>query len=219
MNKMLAVVVGFMFLGLVGCASTGTPVNNANTANADNTANGTSVKKIEKNVIERIPATTPDWVTKGIPYEEKNDKFYYVTSVNEYEDLDVAKKVATAEAQATIAKEIKQTINTRFSEASAGTSKNQKLGIALKDRFSSNVENLEVRGIVTAGIYSEQIQEIQGNESKVYWRTYVLSTIPKPVYNELVKKAFDNTKAQILPQDNIAMNDLKEFEQELYKSN
>ena len=53
MNKMLAVVVSCMFVGLVGCASTGSSVS------------GTSVQKLQKIVVDRIPGgpngSAPKW--------------------------------------------------------------------------------------------------------------------------------------------------------------
>lgn len=206
MKKSLVIVVGFMLLGLLGCASTG------------GTGGAVNEKKVEKNIVEKIPSMTPDWVIKGLPFEERNEKFYYVASVNEYEDLDVSKKVSFAEAQTMVARQIKETIRTRFGTALEATGKSRDdVGVYTKNIFISKVDDLQVSGIVLEGVYSEQIQEIRGNESKLYWRTYTLVSLPVSVYKDLVSGVFSKTSKQV-SQNNSAKELLKEAEKNFYNS-
>ena len=211
MNKMLAVVVSCVFVGLVGCAST------------SNTVSGTSVQKLQKIVVDRIPGgpngSAPKWTEKiGKDDKSEKEKIYYVASIDGYEDVDASKKVAISEAQSLFANEIKLEIRQRGANAieQYGKSSDNK-GEYVKNIFISAVKDLKVQGLAIEDVYSEQIQEIQGSDSKLYWRTYTRVSITKDNYNKVAKSAFDKTKTEISPQDKSAKKLVEEAEEDFYK--
>ena len=201
MNKMLAVVVSCMFVGLVGCASTG---------NSGSATSGSAAQKFQINVVDRIPGgpngSQPKWA-ENIGKDDKSDKekIYYVASIDGYEDVDVSKKVAISEAQTLFAQEIKLEIRQRGANAieQYGKSLDNK-GDYVKNIFISAVKDLKVQGLAVEDIYSERIQEIQGSESKLYWRTYTRVSISRANYDKVAQMAFDKTKTAISPQDKSA---------------
>lgn len=211
MKKSLAVVVSFMFLGVVGCASTG------------NTIKGTSVSKLQKEVVDRIPGgvngSQPKWAERiGKDDKSEKGKIFYVASIEGYEDVDVSKKVSISEAQSLFVQEMKLELEQRGANSFEQLGKSSdNTGNYVKNIFLSAVRNLKVQGLTVEDIYSEQIQEIQGSESKLYWRTYTRISITKDNYDRVAKTAFDNTKAKISPQDKNAKELVEKVEEEFYK--
>jgi hypothetical protein len=85
----------------------------------------------------------------------------------------------------------------------------------LKDVFMSNVNKLDISGVTVESTYTEKIQEQKGKESKVYYRTYSLVSIPEDTYKNLVKRAFDDTSEQV-QQNKSAKQLLEEAESRFY---
>ena len=202
MNKMLAVVVSCMFVGLVGCASTGNKASQS--------------EQVKITVIETVPkGNQPDWVN-GDEHFEKNSKMYYTAVTEGFTNLEASKRASFAAAQTKIAEQIKNNIGVVFGRSLEAEAGEDTTGGYLKNIFMSNVEKLEVSGIVSEKTYSEKIQEVNGYDSKVYWRTYTLASIPVSTYKNLVSRAFSNTSKQVA-QNKSAKELLKEAESRFYE--
>lgn len=201
MKKMLAVVVSCMFVGLIGCASSG------KVAQSD---------QLKLSVIETVPrGDQPSWVKDGKDYFEKDGKMYY-TSVSEgFGNLEASKRASQAAVQTKIVEQVKNTIGVEFGRSLETGAYEESTGGYLKDVFMSNVNKVNVSGIVIESTYSERIQEQKGSESKIYWRTYSLASLPISTYKDLVKRAFDDTSKQV-EQNKSAKEMLQEAEARFY---
>lgn len=203
MKKSLVVAVSFMFLGLVGCASTGSTISQSS--------------KVKMNVIETVPrGDQPSWVKDGKDYFEKDSKMYYVSVAEGFGNLEASKRASFASAQTKVAEQVKNTIGVTFGRSLETGAYEESTGGYLKDVFMSNVEKIQVSGIVAESTYSEKIQEQNGDDSKTYWRTYTLASIPVATYKDLVSGVFAKTSKQV-SQNNSAKELLKEAENRFYK--
>ena len=202
MKKMLALVMSCMFVGLIGCASTG-----------DKISPGDQVKI---KVIETVPkGNQPDWVKDGKDYFEKDSKMYYVSVAEGFGNLEASKRASMAAAQTKIAEQIKNTIAVEFGRSLEAGAYEESAGGYLKDVFLSNVNKVNISGVVIESTYSEKIQEQKGSEGKLYWRTYSLSSLPISTYKDLVKRAFDDTSKQV-EENKSAKQMLQEAEKRFY---
>ncbi|WP_413854160.1 hypothetical protein [Candidatus Ruminimicrobium bovinum] len=201
MKKVLAVVISCMFVGLIGCASKGKVATNGATVN----------------VIETVPkGSQPSWTNDGKEYFEKDGKMYYVTVAEGFANLEASKRASFAAAQTRVAEQIKNNIGVEFGRSLEAGSYEETTGGYLKDVFMSNVQKLQVSGIIAESTYSEKLQEVNGYDSKVYWRTYTLASIPVSTYKNLVSRAFSDTSKQVA-QNKSAKELLKEAESRFYE--
>ena len=202
MKKMLVVLISCMFVGLIGCASKGKTASSAGQATV--------------NVIETVPkGSQPSWVKDGKEYFEEKDKMKYVAVAEGFTNLEAAKRASFAAAQTKVAEQIKNNIGVEFGRSLEAGAYDETTGGYLKDVFMSNVEKLQVSGIISESTYSEKIQEQNGYDSKVYWRTYTLASIPVSTYKNLVSRAFSDTSKQVV-QNKSAKELLKEAEARFY---
>lgn len=203
MKKLLAVSFSFMLLGLAGCASKGQV---------------SSVDQVKMTVLETIPrGNQPEWVSGGKEHYTENNKMFYVSVAEGFTNLEASRRASFASAQTKVAEQVKNTIGVEFGRSLETGMYEDATGGYLKDVFMSNVNKLNVSGIAVEATYTEKIQEQKGSESKVYYRTYSLVSIPEATYKDLVKKAFDDTSAQ-LSQNKSAKELLDEAEKRFYNT-
>lgn len=201
MKKTLFLSVSLAFLVLAGCASTG------KVSNSD---------QVKITVLETIPrGDQPDWVKNGKDFFQEKSKMFYVAVAEGFGNLEASKRASFASAQTKVAEQVKNTIGVEFGRSLETGMYEETTGGYLKDVFMSNVNKVNVSGIVVESTYTEKIQEQKGDESKVYYRTYSLVSIPEATYKDLVKKAFDDTSAQV-QQNKSAQDLLKEAESRFY---
>lgn len=202
MKKFVALMLGCMFLGFVGCASTGNQISQSD--------------QMKMSVIETVPrGDQPSWVKDGKDYFEKDSKMYYVSVAEGFGNLEASKRASFASAQTKVAEQVKNTIGVEFGRSLEAGAYEESTGGYLKDVFMSNVEKIQVSGIVAESTYSEKIQEQNGYDSKVYWRTYTLASLPISTYKDLVRRAFTDTSKQV-EQNKSAKELLKEAESRFY---
>lgn len=200
MKKLLAVAFSFMFLGLVGCASS--KVTNGN--------------QLQITVLETVPkGDQPKWVKEGKDFYEKDGKMFYVAVSEGFGNLEASKRASSAAVQTKVVEQVKNTMSVEFGRSLETGAYEGSTGGYLKDVFLSNVNKVQVSGIVIESTYSERIQEQQNFDSKIYWRTYSLASIPKTTFEKLVQKAFDDTSKQV-EQNKSAKEMLKEAEARFY---
>lgn len=203
MKKLLAVSFSFMFFGLVGCVSKGQI---------------SSVDQVKTTVLETIPkGDQPKWVASGKEYYKEDSKMFYVAVAEGFANLEASKRASFAAAQTKVAEQVKNTIGVEFGRSLETGMNEDTTGGYLKDVFMSNVNKLSVSGIAVESTYTEKIQEQKGSDSKVYYRTYSLVSIPEATYKDLVKKAFDDTSAQVA-QNKSAKDLLNEAEKRFYNT-
>ena len=201
MKKILAVAFSFMFLGLVGCGGKGKISQDL---------------QVKQTIIETIPrGDMPKWASNGIGYYKKDGKMFYSEVAEGYTNIEASRRAAFAAAQTKVAEQIKNTIGVEFARSMEAGAYEETTGGYLKNVFMSNVNKLQVSGIVVEENYSEKIQEVSGYDSKVFWRTYTLVSIPEKTYNDLVKRAFTDTSAQVA-QNKSAKELLQEAEKRFY---
>lgn len=192
MKKVLAISFSFMFLALVGCSGKGKI---------------SSKEQVKIAILETIPdGGQPGWVKDGKEHYIEKGKMYYIAVAEGYGNLEASKRASFATAQTKVAEQVKNTIGVEFGRSLETGMYEETTGGYLKDVFMSNVNKINVSGIAVESTYTEKIQEQKGDESKVYYRTYSLVSIPETTYKELVKKAFDDTSAQV--QQNKSAKDL-----------
>lgn len=201
MKKLLAVAVSCMFVGLIGCASKG------KIAQED---------QVKISIIETVPrGDQPNWVKDGKDYFEKDSKMYYMAVSEGFGNLEASKRASSAAVQTKIVEQVKNTIGIEFGRSLETGAYEESTGGYLKDVFMSNVNKVNVSGIVIESTYNEKIQEQKGSESKVYWRSYSLASLPVATYKDLVKRAFDDTSKQV-EQNKSAKEMLQEAEARFY---
>ncbi|MFA7074343.1 MAG: hypothetical protein WC234_04035 [Endomicrobiaceae bacterium] len=201
MKKLFVVAFSFMFLGLVGCASTGKV---------------SSSDQVKITVLETIPkGDQPSWVKSGKDFYKENAKMFYVAVSEGFTNLEASKRASFASAQTKVAEQVKNTIGVEFGRSLETGMYEESTGGYLKDVFMSNVNKINISGVVVESTYSEKIQEQKGGDSKVYYRTYSLVSIPEATYQDLVKRAFSDTSAQV-SQNKSAQDLLVEAEKRFY---
>ncbi|MBQ3834359.1 MAG: hypothetical protein II816_02435 [Elusimicrobia bacterium] len=201
MKKVLAVAFSFMFLGLIGCSGKGKISQD---------------QQVKQTVIETIPrGDQPKWVKNGTEYYKKDNKMFYTAVSEGFSNIEASRRAAFAAAQTKVAEQIKNTIGVEFGRSLETGVYEDSTGGYLKDVFMSNVNKLQVSGIAVEENYSEKIQEVNGYDSKVFWRTYTLVSIPEKTYNDLVKRAFTDTSAQVA-QNKSAKELLQDAEKRFY---
>lgn len=201
MKKLLAVSFSFLLLGLVGCAS------NGKVSSAD---------QVKTTVLETIPkGDQPKWVSSGKEHYAEDGKMFYVAVAEGFGNLEASKRASFAAAQTKVAEQVKNTIGVEFGRSLETGMYDDTTGGYLKDVFMSNVNKISVSGIAVESTYTEKIQEQKGSESKVYYRTYSLVSIPESTYKDLVKRAFDDTSKQVT-QNKSAKELLNEAESRFY---
>lgn len=207
MKELLTVSFSFIFfglLGLVGCASKGKV---------------SPAEQVKMTVLETIPrGNQPKWVASGKEYYTEGSKMFYVAVAEGFVNLEASKRASFATAQTKVAEQVKNTIGVEFGRSLEAGMYEDTTGGYLKDVFMSNVNKISVSGIAVESTYTEKIYEQKGNESKVYYRTYSLVSIPEATYKNLVKKAFDDTSAQV-SQNKSAKELLNEAEKRFYNNN
>lgn len=201
MKKILAISFSFMLLGLASCAGKGKV---------------SSAEQVKLTVLETIPGgSQPGWVKDGKEHYIEKGKMYYVAVAEGFGNLEASKRASFASAQTKVAEQVKNTIGVEFGRSLETGMYEETTGGYLKDVFMSNVNKISVSGIAVESTYTEKIQEQKGDESKVYYRTYSLVSIPEATYKDLVKRAFDDTSAQVM-QNKSAKELLKEAESRFY---
>lgn len=201
MKKLIVVSFCFVFLGFIGCAGKGK-------------ISGSEQVKIT--ILETIPGgSQPSWVKDGKEHYIEKGKMYYVAVAEGYGNLEASKRASSAAALTKVAEQVKNTIGVEFGRSLETGMYEETTGGYLKDVFMSNVNKINVSGVAVESTYTEKIQEQKGDESRVYYRTYSLVSIPESTYKDLVKKAFDDTSAQITQNKN-AKELLKEAETRFY---
>ena len=151
-------------------------------------------------VIETIPAnvSSPKWVESTKEFWEEKGAYFYRGLTEGMTNIQASKRSAQATAVTQMAEQIKATIRNEFSYALEAGAYDPTSGGYVKDVFMSVVDNLAVSGAVAIESYSQKVAEItDGNDGKVYWRSYVLLKIKEEDYKKLVKAAFDKTGAQL----------------------
>ena len=202
MKKSLVVALSFMFLGLVGCASSGSKISPED--------------QVKIKVIETVPkGDQPSWVKDGKDYFEKESKMYYVSVAEGFGNLEASKRASMAAVQTKIAEQVKNTIGVEFGRSLEAGAYEESTGGYLKDVFISNVNKVNISGVVVEATYSEKIQEQKGSESKLFWRSYSLASLPVSTYKDLVKRAFDDTSKQV-EENKSAKQMLQEAEKRFY---
>jgi len=202
MKKGLVVALSFMFLGLVGCASSGSKISPED--------------QVKIKVIETVPkGDQPSWVKDGKDYFEKESKMYYVSVAEGFGNLEASKRASMAAVQTKIAEQVKNTIGVEFGRSLEAGAYEESAGGYLKDVFISNVNKVNISGVVVEATYSEKIQEQKGSESKLFWRSYSLASLPVSTYKDLVKRAFDDTSKQV-EENKSAKQMLQEAEKRFY---
>lgn len=201
MKKILAISFSFMLLGLIGCAGKG------------KISSSDQVKTI---VIETIPkGNQPDWVSSGKEHYTEDGKMFYVAVAEGFGNLEASKRASFAAAQTKVAEQVKNTIGVEFGRSLETGMYEDTTGGYLKDVFMSNVNKISVSGVAVESTYTEKIQEQKGYESRIYYRTYSLVSIPESTYKDLVKRAFDDTSKQV-SQNKSAKELLTEAENRFY---
>ena len=202
MKKILAITFSFLFLGLVSCASKKGQVS--------------SEDQIKISVIETIPSGgQPDWVKNGKEHYTENSKMFYVAVAEGFNNLEASRRASFAAAQTKVAEQVKNTIGIEFGRSLETGMYEDNTGGYLKDVFMSNVNKINISGVTVESTYTERIQEQKGSESKIYYITYSLVSIPESTYKDLVKKAFDDTSKQV-EQNKSAKQLLEEAESRFY---
>lgn len=203
MKKILAVSFSFLFLGLItSCASKKGQIS--------------SKDQVKIAVIETIPnGGQPKWVKSGEEHYTEKGKMFYVSVAEGFNNLEASKRASFAAAQTKVAEQVKNTIGVEFGRSLETGMYEDNTGGYLKDVFMSNVNKLNISGVVVEETYTEKIQEQKGDESKVYYRTYSLVSLPEATYKDLVKRAFDDTSKQV-EQNKSAKQLLQEAESRFY---
>ena len=203
MKKFLAVSFSFLFLGLItSCASKKGQISKED--------------QVKIAVLETIPdGGQPKWVKDGREHYIEDGKMYYVSVAEGFNNLEASKRASFASAQTKVAEQVKNTIGIEFGRSLETGMYEETTGGYLKDVFMSNVNKLDISGVTVESTYTEKIQEQKGKESKVYYRTYSLVSIPEDTYKNLVKRAFDDTSEQV-QQNKSAKQLLEEAESRFY---
>ena len=201
MKKFLVISFSFIFFGLIGCASK---------------SKVSPAEQVKMTVLETIPrGDQPKWVASGKEYYTEDSKMFYVAVAEGFGNLEASRRASFAAAQTKVAEQVKNTIGVEFGRSLETGMYEETTGGYLKDVFMSNVNKISISGIAVEATYTEKIHEQKGNDSKVYYRTYSLVSIPEVTYKNLVKKAFDDTSVQI-SQNKSAKELLNEAEKRFY---
>ena len=149
-------------------------------------------------VVETIPATdAPKWVNRPQEFWEEKQQYFYRGISEGFTNLETARRAAQAGVQAGIAEQVKNTVRNEFARALEAGMYDETTGGYVKDVFFSAVENITLIGVRLNEAYLQRLHETGAGRDKLYYRAYVLGSISKQDYQQLVSRAFADTKAQV----------------------
>lgn len=148
-------------------------------------------------ILETIPSSAPKWMDSTQEFWETKGVYYYRGTSEGYANIATAKRVAEAAAAGNMVRQVKNIVRNEFSSALEAGAYEDHTGGYVKDVFFSAVDNLEVSGAKMQDSFLQHIKEVNGLNSKMYYRAYVLVTISKEDYNKMVERAFTDTKKQV----------------------
>ena len=155
-------------------------------------------EQVQVKVVESIPAAEmPKWAKSSQDFWEDKDNYLYRSIAEGFANLETAKRAAQAGIQTSIAEQIKNTVRTEFARALEAGMYEENTGGYVKEIFFSAVENLTVSGVVLRESYLQRLHEYGLGRDKLYYRAYVLGSISKQNYRQLVNRAFTDAKAQV----------------------
>ena len=155
--------------------------------------------KVNIAVVETIPtADTPKWVNRSQDFWEEKQTYFYRGISEGFANLETARRAAQASLQAGIAEQIKNTVRNEFARALEAGMYDETTGGYIKDLFFSAVENITLSGVRLNESYLQRLHETGAGRDKLYYRAYVLGSITKQDYKQLVIRAFSDTKAQVV---------------------
>ena len=153
---------------------------------------------VRVHVVETIPATeAPEWVNRSQEFWEEDQQYFYRGISEGFTNLEAAKRAAQAAVHVGIAEQVKNTVRSEFSRALEAGMYDEDTGGYIKDIFFSVVENLTLSGVRINESYLQRLHEAGDGRDKLYYRAYVLGSIRKQDFRQLVRMSFADTTAQV----------------------
>ncbi len=182
-TKWKALTAGMLLLGLTGCAG--------------------SQKNLvgKQTTVSNLPGDAPAWLTRG-SYEDSG-RFFYRGAVTGRTDMALGLREARAEAEKTLAEEIKQRIRTEFGSSIKGENLEGGLGSHVSDIIAKVSENVQVSGAKLSEQYSQKLEERTAYGLRYVWDCYALVSLSREDYLEARRMTLQGALAKVRDEKNL----------------
>ena len=150
-------------------------------------------------VIKRVPSQgRPDWMKSVRNFWIQNGTIYYY-GVSEGEgDLQSSLENAEAAAAAGLAEQLKTMLRTEYMTAMGKRNMHQAARQTIEQTLAALLDELALpRGVVFPEKYSEKVAEVRGGKTRVFYRSWVLSTMDAVEYDELFYRTAVSMKKEV----------------------
>ncbi len=198
MKKFVLLLTSVFFVGMV--ASCGG--NNTKPATQP-TADQPQAAAIKINVIRTSEDPAPKWINKRweIGKDEMGRKVIYLVVEGQKPTLEKAEADAVGKKLSQMADAIKQLTTHEFAIAKQGMLNDEtELDTYFEETIAAVSRNVNTSGALNVADYWEYIQEIQGSESKTYYRILKRYAIDYDQFQKSLKGAWEPTAKKVPPE-------------------
>ena len=136
----------------------------------------------------------PAWAAKA-SYEE-GGRYFYRGAVTGRADMALGLREARAEAEKSLAEELKQKIRTEFGSAVKGENFEGGLGSHVFDIIAKVTESVQVSGAKLAEQYTQKVEERTSNGVRYIWDCYALVSLTREDYLDARRQALQGAIAK-----------------------
>lgn len=151
--------------------------------------------------VSNLPGDAPSWLNKG-SYEDKG-RLFYRGAVTGRMDMALGLREARAEAEKTLAEEIKQRIRTEFGSSIQGENLEGGVGSHVSDIIAKVSENVQVSGAKLTEQYSQKLEERTAYGLRYVWDCYALVSLSREDYLEARRMTLQGAVAKAREEKNL----------------
>lgn len=162
-----------------------------------------SPAKIQIYVLQKSEDPTPPWINKRweLGKDETGRKVMYLTVEGEKNTKEKARIDAESQKIARLSELIKQVATREFAVAKSGMLNDETdLDSYFEETIAAVSKNVNISGAVNVADYYEYIQEVQGDNSKTYYRYVMRFAMDYDTYQKALTQAWEPQKKKIPPE-------------------
>ncbi len=163
----------------------------------DNTA------KIQIFVLQKSEDPTPAWINKRweLGKDETGRKVMYLTVEGEKNTKEKARYDAESQKIARMTELIKQVATREFAVAKSGMLNDETdLDSYFEETIAAVSKNVNISGAINVADYWEYIQEVQGDQSKTYYRYVQRYAMDFETYQKALSQSWQPEKKKVPPE-------------------
>ncbi len=159
--------------------------------------------KIQIFILQKSEDPTPAWVNKRweLGKDESGRKVMYLTVEGEKNTKEKARIDAESQKIARLTELIKQVATREFAVAKSGMLNDETdLDSYFEETIAAVSKNVNISGAINVADYYEYIQEVQGDNSKTYYRYVMRFAMDYQTYQKALNQAWEPQKKKVPPE-------------------